>query len=215
MAHLSSAELTPAKLKQLKQIEIGTEIYTVSVYPSSASGKISQAKPERDDTVGVYYPNSNTPEPWRMDAESARDLVRHGHAIVINSKRKRFDIRLRVRPAFQRTAPTIKMSEMEAAAGAQAFPDSGSRTLWLTEARKRELLHKKKIRKAEDFVERSLAKVKLWPLIGDNKAVRVGPAATQDAYAFAGWLQREHNRDSHGEMGGDVSEKSPMEANWL
>ena len=72
---------------------------------------------------------------------------------------------------FQPNA-TICKSELEANAFAGlGFRDVHSRTTMLCEEKKRERLYKLH-RPPEDFIERAVYKVKVWPEIGDTKAPR-------------------------------------------
>jgi hypothetical protein len=91
----------------------------------------------------------------------------------------------------QSGAPTIKKSEMELNAAAKIFPGTQSRTAGLNEYQRISHVNPKTNRvEEEDFIERTEAKVGLWPLVGDDKAIRVGPSMDTTAiYTALGLLR--------------------------
>lgn len=79
--------------------------------------------------------------------------------------------------ALGQASTTISKSEMLLNAAAKIFPGTRSRTANLPEWRRQAHLNPRTNRvEEEDGIERTETKVGLWPLIGDDKAVRVGPS---------------------------------------
>ncbi|HLJ88814.1 MAG TPA: hypothetical protein VKZ53_18490 [Candidatus Angelobacter sp.] len=73
---------------------------------------------------------------------------------------------------LKQSPATIKRSEMEANAHT-AFKGSRSRTARMSDWEKERAEREGGL--VEDFIERAQAKVRLWPVIGDERAPRVAP----------------------------------------
>jgi hypothetical protein len=157
-----------------KTITINGQHFPVIVCAPGANTHVARPRQRRRDTVGVYMPNGGKPEDFRLTIELARDMRDLGLCDFINCRR---DVRLRKVAVFEIGAATIKCSEMETNAGLNGW----SRTASMTESeRKQNFDPRAGICRVveEDFVERTQAKVRLWPLINDNRAPRVGPRYT-------------------------------------
>ncbi|HEV7675861.1 MAG TPA: hypothetical protein VGQ12_15120 [Candidatus Angelobacter sp.] len=71
----------------------------------------------------------------------------------------------------------ISKGEMEVNAAAKLFPGNRSRTAGMPEYRRLSHVNPRTNRVEEvDFTEKAEAKVGIWPLVGDDKAIRVGPS---------------------------------------
>jgi hypothetical protein len=93
-------------------------------------------------------------------------------------------------------APVISKSEMELNAAAKTFPGNQSRTAGMPEYRRLAHVNRKTNRvEEEDHSERTQAKVTLWPLIGDERAIRVGPTADAKAIELAKDLAQQQYRE--------------------
>lgn len=184
----------------LKTITLNGKEYPVLVCPRGASGHTPMARVLRPaGTVGVYLPNRTKPEPYRMTYQVARDLRNQGMAEFINRK---CDIRLKKAPTFKRSDACIRIGEIYANAGLYGH----SRTARMSESRRQELLLKGQLKREEDFVERSQAKIEAWGQIGDIDAVRFegdvsGRAVTIVAGKVArpnpAYLKIEQQRSAH------------------
>ena len=111
------------------------------------------------------------------------DLVASGDAVKVyvrhhGKARQLIGAKLcRAVQALRQTSTAISKSEMLLNAAAKIFPGTQSRTANLPESRRQRHLNRHTNRvEEEDQIERTETKVGLWPLIGDDKAVRVGPS---------------------------------------
>jgi hypothetical protein len=105
------------------------------------------------------------------------ELVDAGEAVNIYVGKQLIGAKLCAVQAHGQASTTISKSEMLLNAAAKIFPGTKSRTANLTEWRRQTHLnpHTNRVEE-EDSIERTETKVGLWPLIGDKKAVRVGPS---------------------------------------
>jgi hypothetical protein len=165
-----------------KTVVIDGTTYPVIVCPRGTTARIPQKRlaPKRE-AVRVYYPNCDRPEPWRVEYKVAKEWVRQGLANWINRK---LDIRLKSKCTLQPSSATIRYSESLTNAGLHG----PSKTMHLSEKEKRERFLA--MGEFEDFIEKAEAKVMLWPLVCDTKAVRVGPAPLDESIRFAAYLER-------------------------
>jgi len=154
--------------QQTKTILIGGQEYPVILCATGARGLMPKPRLHgaRRDTVGVFMPNSERPENFRFTIEVARELRAQGLADFINRK---CDVRLKQVSKIESGACTIRMTEVEANAGLYGI----SRTAHLTDEKRREMVRNGKIRREEDFVERTQEKVAAWPHVGSDRAVTV------------------------------------------
>lgn len=111
------------------------------------------------------------------------ELVASGEAVKIyvrhhGKPRQLIGAKLcRATQAPSKGSASISKSEMLLNAAAKIFPGTKSRTANMTEWRRQSHLNPRTNRvEEEDGIERTETKVGLWPLIGDIKAVRVGPS---------------------------------------
>jgi hypothetical protein len=83
----------------------------------------------------------------------------------------------RASQAVKTSNTMIMKSEMERNAAAKIFPGNRSRTAGLPEFKRMTRVNPRTNRvEEEDSTERTEAKVGLWPMVGDDKAIRVGPS---------------------------------------
>ncbi len=142
--------------------------------------KPNQALANRCATVGVYLPNADKPEKFRMTMEMARNLRNQGLAQFINRK---CDIRLNTMTASTPSSASISAGEIYANTGK-------SRTAAMSEDKRQELMAKGSLRHPEDFIERTRGKVKYWSLTGDNKAQRACSKPPLESLTFAAEIER-------------------------
>lgn len=130
------------------------------------------------------------------------DLVNCGEATKIYERqhgkpRQLIGARLTARAsqAVKPSAPMIMKSEMERNAAAKLFPGNRSRTAGMPEFRRLTHVNPRTNRvEEEDFTERTEAKVGLWPLVGDDKAIRVGPSVDVTAiYTALDLMEQQHS----------------------
>jgi hypothetical protein len=90
----------------------------------------------------------------------------------------------------------ISKGEMEVNAAAKLFPGNRSRTAGMPEYRRLNHVNPRTNRVEEvDFTEKAEAKVGIWPLVGDDKAIRVGPSVDVTAiYTALDLLEQDHVR---------------------
>jgi hypothetical protein len=94
-------------------------------------------------------------------------------------------------------APVISKSEMEMNAASKVFHGNRSRTAGMPEYRRLSNVNRHTNRvEEEDHSERTQAKVTLWPLVGDDKAIRVGPTVDVTAIETAIDLIEQQRIDS-------------------
>jgi hypothetical protein len=107
-------------------------------------------------------------------AEAYRMIdLKQAHQVSARNKPLKIQLKQLDRES-KNTPATITFSECNANAFAKTnFEGAHSRTASMPEVKKQERLLMG--RASEDFIERAEAKVALWPFIGDDKAVRVGP----------------------------------------
>jgi hypothetical protein len=93
-------------------------------------------------------------------------------------------------------APVISKSEMEMNAAGKVFDGNRSRTAGMPEYRRLQHVNRRTNRvEEEDYSELAQSKVTLWPLEGDDRAIRVGPTANAKAIELAKDLAQQVNRD--------------------
>jgi hypothetical protein len=132
------------------------------------------------------------------------DMVNDGDAVRIYARqhgkpRELVGAKLTARAshAVETSRTVITKREMEVNAAAQAFPGNQSRTAGMEEYRRLKNLNRHTNRvEEEDPAERATAKVTLWPLEGDDKAIRVGPTADVNAIRLAQELVMQQRRDA-------------------
>ena len=102
----------------------------------------------------------------------------------------------RAMQAMGPTSTAISKGEILLNAAAKVFPGTRSRTANLSESQRRAHLNPRTNRvEEEDHVERTETKVGLWPLIGDNRAIRVGPTTEAEAIRTAALLALKGQRE--------------------
>ncbi|HLJ26582.1 MAG TPA: hypothetical protein VKY85_07715 [Candidatus Angelobacter sp.] len=79
------------------------------------------------------------------------------------------------------SSATIKRTEVEANAGTMGRSRTGRLS-----ALAKDLLERQG-QPTEDFIERAQQKIRMWPFVGDTKAVRVGPLGVENASGSSRW----------------------------